>query len=148
MPALTASVIILGIIIVVLILSAISFLNALGIETKDFVSFIKANQKIDDVYKMSKKYNSLTLEERIHFLDESKYIFDSYAKIPDRLWESEYNKYMEILDTYQKAKVDNWKHKNNVVPNIQTAKDLKAKRKLKKLNLKGNSINTKTIKEN
>lgn len=147
MPALTASIIILLIIILVLIIVAKQLLLSMGIEVKDFIDFLKADQKIDKIYNLSKKYNSLSLNDKIMFLDESKEIFDSFSKVPDRLWDNEYNKYMDILDQYQKVKMENWKNNINEMPSKDNFKKRKIKRDFKKVSLNGNSIKTKMVNE-
>lgn len=148
MPAVTASIIILGILIFILVVVAKQFLLSMGLEANDFISFLKADQKIDKIYKLAKKYNSLKTSEKIMFLDESKEIFDAFSKVPDRLWDNEYNKYMEILDTYQNAKIDKWKNHVGDIPSINSYKDKRIKRDLRKIALKGNSIKTKKVEDN
>lgn len=147
MSEILAAVIILGIIIILLITFAINFLKSLGIEVKDFISFIKADQKLDQINNLSKRYNALNLKEKIYFLDESQKIFEAFSKMPQRLRDKEYSKYMEILDTYQKAKIDKWKNNEKVynLNNIKTFEDKKVERDLRKISLNGNSINTRKI---
>lgn len=145
MDGLLASIIIFGIIIIMLLIFAINFLKSMGIEVKDFISFVKADQKLQEIYKLSKEYNALSLEDKIYFLDEAQNIFESFSKMPDRLWENQYNEYMEVLEQYQKIKVDKWKNGGKEFRSLNSYKDRKAEMKLKKLKLDGNSIKTRKI---
>ena len=42
------------------------------------------------------------------FLREADTIFDAFDKVPNALWEDEYEKYMKILDKYKDIKVKRW----------------------------------------
>ena len=55
-------------IIITLIMFAIMQINMAGIELKDFWSFIKANEELDKLYLFSKKYNKMSPQEKIIFL--------------------------------------------------------------------------------
>ena len=35
-------------------------------------------------------------------------VFDAFGKVPDMLWEDEYQKYMDVLDKYKDIKVTRW----------------------------------------
>lgn len=82
-----------------------------GIKVKDFWSFIKANDILDKLYEFSLKYEKLTPQQQIIFLSEAEKIFDAFDKVPDVLWEEEYNKYMKILDKYKNIKLLRWEEK-------------------------------------
>lgn len=96
-------------IIITLITVAIMQINMAGIEVKDFWSFIKANEELDKLYLFSKKYNKISPQEKIIFLQETEKMSDAFEKIPSIIWEDEYSKYRDVMDTYRDIKVDRWK---------------------------------------
>ena len=96
-------------IIITLIMVAIMQINMAGIEVKDFWSFIKANEELDKLYLFSKKYNKMSPQEKIIFLQETEKMSNAFEKIPSILWEDEYSKYRDVMDTYRDIKVDRWK---------------------------------------
>ena len=102
----------IGILIFIIITSitvAIMQINMAGIEVKDFWSFIKANEELDKLYLFSKKYNKMSPQEKIIFLQETEKMSDAFEKIPSIIWEDEYSKYRDVMDTYRDIKVDRWK---------------------------------------
>ena len=99
---------ILIVIIVGLVLFAIGQIKLAGIKVKDFWSFIEANQTLDKLYRFAKKYEKLTPQEQLIFLSEADKVFDAFGKVPDLLWEEEYQKYMDVLDKYKNIKVTRW----------------------------------------
>ena len=96
-------------IIITLIIVAIMQINMAGIEVKDFWSFIKANEELDKLYLFSKKYNKMSPQEKIIFLQETEKMSNAFEKIPSIIWEDEYSKYRDVMDTYRDIKVDRWK---------------------------------------
>ncbi len=96
-------------IIITLIMVAIMQINMAGIEVKDFWSFIKANEELDKLYLFSKKYNKMSPQEKIIFLQETEKMSDAFEKIPSIIWEDEYSKYRDVMDTYREIKIDRWK---------------------------------------
>ena len=96
-------------IIITLITVSIMQINMAGIEVKDFWSFIKANEELDKLYLFSKKYNKMSPQEKIIFLQETEKMSDAFEKIPSIIWEDEYSKYRDVMDTYRDIKVDRWK---------------------------------------
>ncbi len=96
-------------IIITLITVAIMQINMAGIEVKDFWSFIKANEELDKLYLFSKKYNRMSPQEKIIFLQETEKMSNAFEKIPSIIWEDEYSKYRDVMDTYRDIKVDRWK---------------------------------------
>ena len=96
-------------IIITLIMFAIMQINMAGIEVKDFLSFIKANEELDKLYLFSKKYNKMSPQEKIIFLQETEKMSNAFEKIPSIIWEDEYSKYRDVMDTYRDIKVDRWK---------------------------------------
>ncbi len=99
---------ILLVIIVGLVLFAIGQIKLAGIKVKDFWSFIEANQTLDKLYRFAKKYEKLTPQEQLIFLSEADKVFEAFEKVPDMLWEEEYQKYMDVLDKYKNIKVARW----------------------------------------
>ena len=96
-------------IIITLITFAVIQINMAGIEVKDFWSFIKANEELDRLYLFSKKYNKMSPQEKIIFLQEAEKVSGAFEKIPSMIWEDEYSKYMDVMDTYREIKIDRWK---------------------------------------
>ena len=99
---------ILILIIFALILFAVMQIKLAGMNVKDFWSFIKANETLDKLYAFAKKYDSLSPQEQAIFLFEAEQVFSAFDKVPDLLWEEEYQKYMEVLNTYKDIKVLRW----------------------------------------
>jgi biopolymer transport protein ExbB/TolQ len=91
-----------------LILFAIAQIKLAGIEIKDFWGFIEANQLLEQLYRFAKKYDKLTSQEQLIFLMEAEKVFNAFDKVPNMLWEEEYQKYMEVLDKYKDIKVVRW----------------------------------------
>jgi len=79
-----------------------------GIKVKDFWSFVQANQILDKLYIFAKKYEKLDVNSQLIFLEEAEKVFDAFEKVPDLLWEEEYQKYMEVLNTYKDIKMIRW----------------------------------------
>lgn len=79
-----------------------------GMNVKDFWSFIQANDTLNKLYAFSVKYEKLTPQQQVLFLKEADTIFAAFDKVPDALWEEEYNKYMEILNKYKDIKISRW----------------------------------------
>ena len=96
-------------IIITLITFAVIQINMAGIEVKDFWSFIKAIEELDKLYLFSKKYNKMSPQEKIIFLQEAEKVSGAFEKIPSMIWEDEYSKYMDVMDTYREIKIDRWK---------------------------------------
>ena len=97
---------------IILTIMAVYKIKKAGMTVTDFWSFIKANELLDKLYAFSEKYDRLSPQQQILFLQESEKIFDAFGKVPDALWEEEYNKYMEILNKYRDIKVLRWEAKD------------------------------------
>lgn len=95
-------------IIFALISYAIMQLKLAGIKVKDFWSFIEANQMLDKLYTFSKRYEKMSTQEQIIFLMEAEKVFNAFDKVPKMIWEEEYDKYKDVLDTYKNIKVLRW----------------------------------------
>lgn len=75
---------------------------------KDFTDFIQANQILDSLYEVAKKYEKMSQNQQIVFLMEAEKVFNAFDKVPDMLWEDEYQKYSKILDIYRDIKMTRW----------------------------------------
>lgn len=104
-----AIIIFLVFIILILCVIAIYQIKMAGMNVTDFWSFIKANDTLDKLYAFSEKYEKLSPQQQILFLTEAEKIFEAFEKVPDALWEEEYNKYMKILGKYKDIKVLRWR---------------------------------------
>lgn len=94
--------------IISLIILAVFQLKLAGLNVKDFWKFIEANQMLDKLYEFSIKYNNLSTQEQLIFLMEAEKVFSAFDKVPDILWEEEYQKYMKVLDKYKDIKIYRW----------------------------------------
>ena len=98
----------LVLIIFSLIVYTIMQIKLIGLNVKDFWSFIEANQSLDKLYKIAKKYELMNTQEQIIFLMEAEKIFNAFEKVPEVLWEEEYEKYTDVLNAYKNIKVYRW----------------------------------------
>lgn len=96
------------VIIVMLIALAVAQIRMAGMKVKDFWSFVKANETLNKLYAFSKKYEKLTTNEQLVFLREAERVFEAFDKVPNVLWEEDYQKYMEVLSTYKDIKIVRW----------------------------------------
>ena len=103
-----AVVLILFMVILFLTVIAVAQIKMAGMNVRDFWTFIKANETLDKLYAFSVKYDKLSPQQQVLFLAEAEKIFDAFDKVPDALWEEEYNKYMEILNKYKDIKMLRW----------------------------------------
>ena len=83
-------------IIFALIAYAVMQLKLFGIKIKDFWTFIDANQMLDKLYKFAMQYENMSPQEQVIYLSEAEKIFNAFDKVPDALWEEEYDKYKDI----------------------------------------------------
>ena len=91
--------------IIALVSYAIMQLKLAGINVKDFWSFIEANQMLDKLYAFSKKYEKMSPQEQVIFLMEAEKVFNAFDKVPKMIWEEEYEKYEDVLNTYKNIKI-------------------------------------------
>ena len=84
-----------------------------GMEVNDFWDFIKSTEKLKKLYAFSKVYENLDIQEQIIFIKEAEQVFSAFEKVPTKLWEDEYQKYMKVLNRYQKEKLKHWKITQN-----------------------------------
>lgn len=95
-------------IIFALIAYSVLQLRLAGLNVKDFWSFIQANQMLDKLYAFSKRYEKMSVQEQIIFLMEAEKVFSAFDKVPQIIWEEEYEKYKDVLNTYKDIKVLRW----------------------------------------
>lgn len=91
-----------------LVAFAIMQIKLAGMNVKDFWTFIKANEILDDLYIFTKKTEELSAGEQIIFLMEAEKVFKAFDKVPNILWEEEYQKYREVLNKYKDIKMFRW----------------------------------------
>ena len=72
-----------------------------GMHVKDFWTFIEANDILDRLYRLSKMYDKMNAQEQIVFLSEAEKVFSDFERVPNEVWEEEYLKYKQVLDTYK-----------------------------------------------
>jgi len=106
-----AIIFILFMIILLLVILAVAQIKMAGMNVTDFWTFIKANDTLDKLYEFSVKYEKLTSQQQVIFLKEAEKIFSAFDKVPDALWEEDYQKYSEILDKYRNIKLLRWESK-------------------------------------
>ena len=99
---------ILAFVIFALIAYAVLQIKLFGMNVKDFWSFIEANQILERLYQFSKKYEKLTVQEQIIYLKQAETIFNAFDKVPNSLWEDEYDKYNTVLEKYKNIKMLRW----------------------------------------
>ena len=108
-----AAFILIAIILISIVLSLLFMvymqIKTAGMEVKDFWSFVKANDTLHKLYKFSSMYEKLPPNEQLVFVKEAEKVFSAFDKVPNALWEEEYNKYMKVLTQYQDIKIKNWK---------------------------------------
>ena len=99
-------------VIVALVLYAVMQIRLFGIKVKDFWSFIEANQLLDRLYIFAKQYERMSPQEQVIYLTEAEKIFKAFDKVPDSLWEEEYDKYKEVITKYKDIKMLRWAEEN------------------------------------
>ena len=91
-----------------LVVYAVMQIKLAGMRVKDFWSFIEANQMLDKLYKFAKQYENMSPQEQVIYLSEAEKIFKAFDKVPDALWDEEYDKYKEVLSKYQDIRMMRW----------------------------------------
>ena len=95
-------------IIFALIAYAILQIRLFGMKVKDFWTFIEANQMLDKLYKFAKQYENMSPQEQVIYLAEAEKIFTAFDKVPEALWDEEYEKYKKVLKKYNDIKMFRW----------------------------------------
>ena len=106
--ALLTIVYVLIFVIFALVIYAVMQIRMFGMKVKDFWGFIEANQMLDKLYIFAKQYERMTPQEQIIYLTEAEKIFKAFDKVPDELWEEEYDKYKEVLSKYNDIRMLRW----------------------------------------
>lgn len=96
---------------IALVAYSVMQIKAAGMNIKDFTEFIQANQILDDLYEATKKYERMSPQDKVLFLMEAEKVFSAFDKVPNMLWEDEYQKYTKILDIYRDIKIVRWNEK-------------------------------------
>ena len=91
-----------------LVAYAVLQIKLAGMNVKDFWSFIEANRTLDKLYRLSKQYNHMNAQQQIIFLSEAEQVFNAFEKVPNSIWEEEYSKYRQVLETYRSIRVLRW----------------------------------------
>ncbi len=99
---------ILVFVVFALVAFAVMQIKLAGMKIKDFWTFIKANEILDDLYMFTKKSGELSPQEQVIFLMEAEKVFKAFDKVPNLLWDEEYQKYREVLNKYKDIKVLRW----------------------------------------
>ena len=109
--------IIVALLLLTIIIGIVSYMiyniKMAGMEVNDFWDFIKSVEKLKKLYAFSKIYENLDIQEQIIFIKEAEQVFSAFEKVPTKLWEDEYQKYMKVLNRYQKEKLKHWKITQN-----------------------------------
>ena len=50
----------------------------------------------------------MSTQEQIIFLMEAEKVFEAFDKVPQMIWEEEYEKYSDVGNTYKDIKVLRW----------------------------------------
>lgn len=103
---------ILLLIITALVCYTILQIKLYGMNVKDFWTFIKSVQDLDVLYKFSKKYEKMSSQEQVIFLAEAEKMFSILDKVPQQIWEDEYEKYSQVLNVYRNIKINRWSEVN------------------------------------
>ena len=91
-----------------LVVFAVMQIKMAGFTVKNFWTFFEANQELDKLDKIAKKYEKMSTTQQIVFLKEAEKIFNAFDKVPASIWEEETNKYQNVLDAYKDIKVMRW----------------------------------------
>lgn len=106
--AIVAVVYMLILVIFALVIYAVMQIRMFGMKVKDFWGFIEANQMLDRLYMFAKQYEKMTPQEQVIYLSEAEKIFKAFDKVPDELWEEEYDKYKQVLSKYNDIRMLRW----------------------------------------
>lgn len=104
---------ILLIIVTALVGYTVVHIKLYGMNVKDFWTFIKSIQDLENLYRFSKKYEKMSPQEQIIFLAEAEKMFSAFEKVPTQIWEDEYEKYSHILEVYKNVRMLRWADANS-----------------------------------
>ena len=91
-----------------LVAYAVFQIKLFWMNVKDFWSFIEANQILDKLYNFAKYYEKMSTQQQLIYLIEAEKVFSAFEKVPNSLWEEEYEKYNEVLAKYKDIKMLRW----------------------------------------
>ena len=91
-----------------LVMYAVMQIKLAGMQVKDFWGFIEANKMLDKLYHFAKQYQNMSPQEQVIYLAEAEKIFLAFDKVPNELWEEEYEKYKEVLKKYNDIRMIRW----------------------------------------
>ena len=103
-----AMIYILIFVIFALVAYAILQIKLFGMKVKDFWTFIEANQMLDKLYTFARQYENMSPQEQLIYLSEAEKIFTAFDKVPEELWDEEYEKYKQVLKKYNDIKMFRW----------------------------------------
>ncbi|MBQ3408994.1 MAG: hypothetical protein IJH12_07325 [Clostridia bacterium] len=83
-------------------------IKASGMNVKDFLEFIVAINDLDTLYIYSKSKIHMNDSEQKAFLKEAEKMFSKFEKVPSMIWEDEYEKYSQVLETYKNIRMLRW----------------------------------------
>ena len=106
--ALLTIVYVLIFVIFALVIYAVMQIRMFGMKVKDFWGFIEANQMLDKLYIIAKQYERMTPQEQVVYLAVAEKVFKAFDKVPDELWEEEYDKYKEVVNKYNDIRMLRW----------------------------------------
>ena len=98
----------LVLVIFALVVYAVMQIKMFGMKVKDFWDFIEANQMLDKLYMFAKQYEKLSPQEQVIYLSEAEKLFKAFDKVPDELWEEEYETYKEVVSKYNDIRMLRW----------------------------------------
>ena len=81
-------------------------------ETKQFIIGIPKENMLDKLYKFARQYENMSPQEQLIYLTEAEKIFKAFDKVPDSLWEEEYDKYKTVVSKYKDIKMVRWVEEN------------------------------------
>lgn len=99
---------ILVFVVFALIAFAVLQIKLFGMKVRDFWSFIEANQMLDKLYRFARQYQNMSPQEQVIYLSEAEQVFIAFDKVPNELWEEEYEKYRQVLKRYNDIKMLRW----------------------------------------
>ena len=108
MSAILVIIYILIFVIFALVAFSVMQIKLAGMKVKDFWGFIEANQMLDKLYRFAVQYQNMSPQEQVIYLAEAEKIFTAFNKVPNELWEEEYQKYREVLKKYNDIRMIRW----------------------------------------
>ena len=102
---------ILYVVLLVILIAAMYIclkIKASGMNVKDFFDFVLAINDLDTLYAYSKRKNYMSDVEQKAFLKEAEKLFSKFEKVPSMIWEDEYEKYSQVLETYKAIRMMRW----------------------------------------